>query len=96
MTPPSVQCCSTIDMGSDACSTALPAQLLDEEYLDRYYKRKASTGRSFHDLQLECMADGELSPFESRSLDMRVLTGQTSLFYKASHCSDMLSLVRWL
>lgn len=64
--------------------TALPAQVLDEEYLDRYYKRKASTGRSLHDLQLECMADPELSPFESRSIDMRVLTGQTSLFYKAS------------
>ena len=55
-------------------------QFLDEEYLNRYYKTKGSAGHSFHDLQLECMGDAELSPFESRSVDMRVLTGQTSLF----------------
>jgi hypothetical protein len=59
------------------------AQVLDEEYLQRYYMRTSAGGKSFYDLQLECMADAELSPFQSRSLDMRVLTGQTSLFYKA-------------
>ena len=30
------------------------------------------------------MADLETVPFESRSIDMRVLTGQTSLFYTVS------------
>jgi len=55
-------------------------QILDEDYLNRYYKTKGSAGYSFHDLQLECMNDPDLSPFESRSVDMRVLTGQTSLF----------------
>lgn len=55
-------------------------QVLNDEYLARYYKMQGSAGHSFHDLQLECMADPELSPFESRSIDMRILTGQTSLF----------------
>lgn len=64
-------------------SIALCAQVLDEEYLDYYYKRRLRGGQSLHDLQLECMAEPELSPFQSRSIDMRVLTGQTSLFYKA-------------
>lgn len=58
-------------------------QVLDEEYLEHYYRRRAGAGQSFFDLQVECMADAELAPFQSRSLDMRVLTGQTSLFYKA-------------
>ncbi len=61
-------------------------QVLDEEYLSRYYKTKGSAGHSFHDLQLECMQDAELSPFESRSIDMRVLTGQTSLFQGVTIC----------
>ncbi|EIE25511.1 hypothetical protein COCSUDRAFT_52897 [Coccomyxa subellipsoidea C-169] len=60
--------------------------VLDEEYLSRYYKTKGSAGHSFHDLQLECMQDAEMSPFESRSIDMRVLTGQTSLF-QGAHAS---------
>ncbi|BDA41745.1 hypothetical protein COCOBI_02-5380 [Coccomyxa sp. Obi] len=62
--------------------------VLDDEYLTRYYKMKGSAGYSFHDLQLECMGDPEMSPFESRSIDMRVLTGQTSLFQGATATLD--------
>jgi hypothetical protein len=58
--------------------------VLNEDYLTRYYKTRGSCGHSIQDLQLECMEDPELSPFESRSIDMRVLTGQTSLFCKVS------------
>ncbi|CAL8460820.1 g351 [Coccomyxa elongata] len=62
--------------------------VLDDEYLTRYYKTKGSAGHSIHDLQLECMGDPEMSPFESRSIDMRVLTGQTSLFQGATATLD--------
>ena len=56
-------------------------QVLDAEYLQKYYKTRGAQGYSMQDLQLESMADPETVPFESRSIDMRVLTGQTSLFY---------------
>ena len=69
-----------------------PAQVLDEEYLQRYYMRPSVGGKSLFAMQLECMADAELSPFQSRSLDMRVLTGQTSLFYKACASPGLLPL----
>ncbi len=65
-------------------------QVLNDEYLTRYYKMKGSAGHSFHDLQLECMGDSEMSPFESRSIDMRVLTGQTSLFQGVSYSCSVL------
>ncbi|CAL5219348.1 g1164 [Coccomyxa viridis] len=58
--------------------------VLDAAYLERYYKTPGAQGYSMQDLQLESMADPETVPFESRSIDMRVLTGQTSLFYTAS------------
>ena len=56
-------------------------QVLDAAYLEKYYKMPGAQGYSMQDLQLESMADPETVPFESRSIDMRVLTGQTSLFY---------------
>ena len=56
-------------------------QVLDASYLKKYYKTPGSQGYSMQDLQLENMADLETVPFESRSIDMRVMTGQTSLFY---------------
>ena len=63
----------------------MPAQVLDTEYLERYYKTAGAREYSMQDLQLESMADPETVPFESRSIDMRVLTGQTSVFYTVSH-----------
>ncbi len=60
------------------------AQIMNEEYLDKFYKTQGTDERfSWQDMQLACMADPDLTPFQSRSVDMRVLTGQTSLFYKA-------------
>ena len=59
----------------------LGVQVLDSDYLEKYYKMPGAQGYSMQDLQLEAMADPETVPFESRSIDMRVLTGQTSLFY---------------
>ncbi len=70
-------------------------QVLDDEYLTRYYKTKGSAGHSLHDLQLECMGDPEMSPFESRSIDMRVLTGQTSLFQGVFYYCSVLTPVRY-
>ena len=60
-------------------------QVLDAPYLEKYYKTPGAQGYSMQDLQLESMADPETVPFESRSIDMRVLTGQTSLFYSVTH-----------
>lgn len=60
-------------------------QVLDIQYLDKYYKTQGRHGYSMQELQLESMADPETVPFESRSIDMRVLTGQTSLFHTVSH-----------
>ena len=67
--------------------TEIPArvQVLDAAYLMKYYKTRGAQGYSMQDLQLESMADPETVPFESRSIDMRVLTGQTSLFYSVTH-----------
>ena len=59
--------------------------MLDAAYLEKYYKTRGAQGYSMQDLQLESMADPETVPFESRSIDMRVLTGQTSLFYTVLH-----------
>ena len=59
--------------------------MLDTEYLEKYYKTAGAQEYSMQDLQLESMADPETVPFESRSIDMRVLTGQTSVFYTVSH-----------
>lgn len=60
-------------------------QVLDEAYLQRYYKTPmGAKGRAWHDLELACMADTALQPFKTRSQDMRVITGQTALFYMVS------------
>lgn len=61
------------------------AQVLNTKYLEKYYKTAGAREYSMQDLQLESMADPETVPFESRSIDMRVLTGQTSVFYTVSH-----------
>ncbi|CAK0743466.1 hypothetical protein CVIRNUC_001472 [Coccomyxa viridis] len=58
--------------------------VLNTKYLEKYYKTAGAREYSMQDLQLESMADPETVPFESRSIDMRVLTGQTSVFYTAS------------
>jgi len=67
-------------------------QVLDAEYLERYYKTPGTQGYSMQDLQLESMADPETVPFESRSIDMRVMTGQTSLFYTVGLLALSLSI----
>ena len=68
--------------------------MLDTEYLEKYYKTAGAGDYSMQDLQLESMADPETVPFESRSIDMRVLTGQTSVFYTVSHQHRELSVSR--
>ncbi|KAK9829023.1 hypothetical protein WJX72_003477 [[Myrmecia] bisecta] len=58
--------------------------VLNEEYLERYYKTKMGPkAREWHDLELACMADPAFQPYKTRSQDMRVVTGQTGLFYMA-------------
>lgn len=71
--------------GCEVTEASACAQVLDAAYLKKYYKTRGAQGYSMQDLQLESMADPETVPFESRSIDMRVLTGQTSLFYTVLH-----------
>lgn len=72
-------------LGCEFAEASSCVQVLDAAYLEEYYKTRGSQGYSMQDLQLESMADPETVPFESRSIDMRVLTGQTSLFYTVLH-----------
>ena len=65
---------------------AIQVQMLDNAYLDKYYRqaRWGPNKRSLFDLELLCMADAAMTPFRSRSLDMRVISGQSALFYTVS------------
>lgn len=72
-------------LGLKVIEISASVQVLDATYLEKYYKTRGAQGYSMQDLQSESMADPETVPFESRSIDMRVLTGQTSLFYSVTH-----------
>lgn len=59
-------------------------QVLDQGYLERFYQGPPpSGGPAWHELYLECADDARLTPFQTRSADIRVLAGQTALFYSA-------------
>lgn len=71
-------------------------QLLDEGYLDKYYKQPwGPRQRSTFDVELQCMADPELKPFRSKSQDIRVIAGQTAIFHTVGGRCEAASAL-WL
>ena len=58
--------------------------MLDQAYLEKYYKEPRWGESSVFDLEMQCTHDATMTPFRSRSQDMRVISGQTALFHTVS------------
>ena len=61
-------------------------QMLDDAYLDKYYKQARWGDVSVFDLEMQLTTNPAMTPFRSKSQDMRVISGQTAMFHTVSPC----------